>query len=60
MTEGLTGLLVQALKRVRDKDGEPVIQLKTAFGGGKTHNVLALYHMLNGKVPADSISAISR
>ena len=36
VTEGMTGLLVQALKRVRGKDGEPVIQLKTAFGGGKT------------------------
>ena len=35
VTEGMTGLLVQALKRVRGKDGEPVIQLKTAFGGGK-------------------------
>lgn len=58
VTEGMTGLLVQALKRVRGKDGEPVIQLKTAFGGGKTHSMLALYHMLRGKVPADSIPAI--
>lgn len=58
MTEGMTGLLVQALKRVRGKDGEPVIQLKTAFGGGKTHSMLALYHMLRGKVSADSIPAI--
>lgn len=58
VTEGMTGLLVQALKRVRGKDGEPVIQLKTAFGGGKTHSMLALYHMLRGKVTADSIPAI--
>lgn len=58
VTEGMTGLLVQALKRVRGKDGEPVIQLKTAFGGGKTHSMLALYHMLRGKVSADSIPAI--
>ena len=43
---------------MRGKDGEPVIQLKTAFGGGKTHSMLALYHMLRGKVPADSIPAI--
>ncbi len=49
VTEGLKGLLVQALRRVGDKDGEPVIQLKTAFGGGKTHSMLALYHMLKGK-----------
>lgn len=49
VTEGMTGLLVQALKRVSGKDGEPVIQLKTAFGGGKTHSMLALYHMMRGK-----------
>ena len=30
-------------------DGEPVIQLKTAFGGGKTHSMLALYHLLRGR-----------
>ena len=58
VTEGMTGLLVQALKRVRGKDGEPVIQLKTAFGGGKTHSMLALYHMLRGKVSIDRIPAI--
>lgn len=58
VTEGMTGLLVQALKRVSGKDGEPVIQLKTAFGGGKTHSMLALYHMMRGKVSADRIPNI--
>lgn len=56
VTEGMKGLLVQALKRVTGKDGEPVIQLKTAFGGGKTHSMLALYHMLRGKVSVDKMS----
>ena len=46
VTEGMKGLLVQSLKRVAGLDGEPVIQLKTAFGGGKTHSMLALYHLL--------------
>lgn len=55
VTEGMTGLLVQALRRVTGKDGEPVIQLKTAFGGGKTHSMLALYHMVRGKVSVDKI-----
>lgn len=55
VTEGMTGLLVQALKRVSGKDGEPVIQLKTAFGGGKTHSMLALYHIMRGRVSADRI-----
>ena len=49
VTEGMKGLLVQALRRVGGKDGEPVIQLKTAFGGGKTHSMLALYHLLRGR-----------
>lgn len=46
VTEGMKGLLVQALRRVAGLDGEPVIQLKTAFGGGKTHSLLALYHLM--------------
>ena len=53
VTEGMKGLLIQALKRFGGKDGEPVLQLKTAFGGGKTHSLLALYHMSRGGVPLD-------
>jgi len=55
VTEGMAGLLEQSLRRVCGKDGEPVIQLKTAFGGGKTHSMLALYHMMRGVVPLDKI-----
>lgn len=58
VTEGMTGLLEQALRRVCNKDGEPVIQLKTAFGGGKTHSMLALYHMMRGRVSIDKIPNI--
>ena len=58
VTEGMAGLLSQALKRVSGKDGEPVIQLKTAFGGGKTHSMLALYHMMRGQVSLEKIPAI--
>lgn len=58
VTEGMSGLLVQALRRVNGKDGEPVIQLKTAFGGGKTHSMLALYHMMRGRVAVDKIPAV--
>ncbi|HPZ08328.1 MAG TPA: Swt1 family HEPN domain-containing protein [Candidatus Eremiobacteraeota bacterium] len=48
VTEGMKGLLHQAIKRVSGLGGEPVIQLKTSFGGGKTHSMLALYHLLRG------------
>ena len=46
LTEGLHLLLVCALQRLCGSGGEPVIQVKTAFGGGKTHAMLALYHMV--------------
>ncbi|WP_258111975.1 DUF499 domain-containing protein [Alicyclobacillus sp. SP_1] len=58
VTEGMTGLLEQSLRRVCGKDGEPVVQLKTAFGGGKTHSMLALYHMLRGRVSVEKIPNI--
>ena len=55
VTEGMKGLLTQALRRVGGLDGEPVIQLKTAFGGGKTHSMLALYHLLRSSNRIDRI-----
>ena len=55
LTDGMRGLMVQALRRIAGQGGEPVIQLKTAFGGGKTHSLLALYHLLHGRVPADKL-----
>lgn len=58
VTEGMKGLLVQALRRVGGKDGEPVIQLKTAFGGGKTHSMLALYHLLRGRASSAKLPNI--
>ena len=51
----MKGLLVQSLRRVCGLDGEPVIQLKTAFGGGKTHSMLALYHMMRSRTRVESI-----
>ena len=58
ITPGLRELLVNTLKRLGGKGGNPVIQLKTEFGGGKTHSLIALYHLVNGinilrELPAD-------
>lgn len=55
VTEGMAGLLVQSLQRIAGKGGEPVIQLKTAFGGGKTHSMLALYHIVHGTTTIEYI-----
>ena len=58
MTAGIKGLLDQALRRVSGRDGEPVIQLKTAFGGGKTHSMLALYHLLRGGFDVNKVPSV--
>ena len=55
LTEGMRGLMIQALRRITGQGGEPIIQLKTAFGGGKTHSLLALYHLLRGRAPLDRL-----
>ena len=43
LTESLKTMLVGAVKRLSGKGGDPVVQLQTNFGGGKTHSMLALY-----------------
>ena len=48
ITPGLRQLLINTLKRLGGKGGDPVIQLKTGFGGGKTHSLIALYHLVTG------------
>ncbi len=53
LTESLRHLLAGAVQRVSGKGGDPVIQLQTNFGGGKTHSMLALYHLLSGTKPGD-------
>ena len=58
VTEGMAGLLVESLQRLSGQGGEPVIQLKTAFGGGKTHSMLALYHMVRGGLRVDHIPSL--
>ena len=46
VTSGIRDLLVSALRRVNGKGGNPIIQTKTGFGGGKTHSLIALYHLV--------------
>jgi predicted AAA+ superfamily ATPase len=45
LTYGLTELLRGAILRLTSKGGAPVVELQTNFGGGKTHSMLALYHL---------------
>jgi len=48
LTESLKQLLAGAALRLSSTGGDPVIQLQTNFGGGKTHSMLALYHLFSG------------
>lgn len=57
LTIGLTDLLKEALLRLTNKGGSPVVELQTNFGGGKTHSMLALYHLFSD-VPANELAGI--
>jgi predicted AAA+ superfamily ATPase len=54
ITEGLRTLLSGALKRLSGTGGDPIVELQTNFGGGKTHSMIALYHFFSG-VGADKL-----
>ncbi|GIX36093.1 MAG: hypothetical protein KatS3mg126_1872 [Lysobacteraceae bacterium] len=58
ITEGMRLLLDSVVKRLAGKGGDPVIQLQTAFGGGKTHTMLAVYHMAKGEAAASDLAGI--
>lgn len=49
LTEGLKDLLTRAARRLSgDANASPIVNLQTNFGGGKTHSMLALYHLASG------------
>ncbi len=61
LTASLKELLVGAVQRLTGagglsagaQAGDPVVQLQTNFGGGKTHSMLALYHLFSGTKPGE-------
>ena len=55
-TEGLRLLLDEALGRLTGAKAanNSIIRLETAFGGGKTHNLIGLYHAARGHTPGFS------
>ena len=58
LTDGMSRLLTSAVERLAGKGGDPVIQLKTAFGGGKTHSMLALYHLLKSGPALENLASV--
>jgi hypothetical protein len=60
ITSGLQDLLVGALQRLTAQGSDPVVELQTNFGGGKTHSMLALYHLFTAcRLPASTASSRS-
>lgn len=58
ITEGMRLLLTQVAQRLAGKGGEPVIQLQTAFGGGKTHTLLAVWHLATRECPLSELTGL--
>ena len=58
ITEGMGKLLTQVSQRLNGKGGEPVIQLQTSFGGGKTHTMLAVYHLASRECALGDLAGI--
>ena len=54
LTAGLRQLLLDILRTVNgERAANAIVNLKTSFGGGKTHTELAIYHLF--KHPADAL-----
>lgn len=58
LTQSLRTLLRDAIQRLSGKGGNPVVQLQTNFGGGKTHSMLALLHLFAGKAKASELVGV--
>ena len=59
-TQGLKDLLSETFGRLTGKRpaNNSVIRLETAFGGGKTHNLIALYHIARGGTTASMLKGL--
>ena len=60
LTEGLKKLLENVLSQLNGEKGDPVIQLQTPFGGGKTHALLSLYHAVKNRESVNHLDVISK
>lgn len=58
ITEGMAALLASVAKRLAGQGGDPVVQLQTAFGGGKTHTMLAVMHMVSGAAARSELQGV--
>ncbi len=59
ITEGMRLLLTSVAQRLNGQGGDPVLQLQTAFGGGKTHTLLAVYHLAKGGYATQDLPGVA-
>jgi hypothetical protein len=61
LTRGLSNLMGNVLARLSGKPlGEGVIQLQTPFGGGKTHALIALFHIARSHKAISHLEMVKR
>lgn len=52
-TSGLRELIREAFGHITGRGGSPILRAQTSFGGGKTHSLIALYHLAKGHRPTN-------
>ena len=57
-TENLTRMVRDTVSRLGGGDGPSVTEIQTPFGGGKTHALLTLYHLIDSPGRAITISGV--
>ncbi|MDM3855045.1 MAG: DUF499 domain-containing protein, partial [Aphanizomenon gracile PMC649.10] len=58
LTTALKKLLTDVLKGLSGDAGDKVLQLRTPFGGGKTHSLISLYHITKNRTNLQGISEL--
>ncbi|EAW33696.1 ATP-binding protein [Lyngbya sp. PCC 8106] len=59
LTGELKNLLESVLKRLGGEPGDRVLQLRTPFGGGKTHALVSLYHIAKSRSQLQNFPLLS-
>lgn len=52
-TTGLRDLIAETFGHLTGHGGSSILRAQTSFGGGKTHSLIALYHLAQGHRPAN-------
>ena len=57
-TENLTQMTRDVVNRLNGRDGAAVTEVQTPFGGGKTHALLTLYHLVKSPKQAVALPSV--